>query len=137
MSQTVESLEALVADCQFKDWNITLNWDGDKPYVQVKFLEKDEFTGKTEMQHCRKHYISMHSCDTEVIDTVFLAVDRAMDHEVKESFKFRGRRIYNPHISVHKLWELAGQKGIIDLRKPPLSLVSTATSSEAGTSDSQ
>ncbi len=123
MSQTVESLEALVNDCQFKDWQIHLGWDGDRPYVQVKFLEKDEFTGKQEWQHCRKWTLSMHACDTEVIDTVFLALRRAAEHEVEESFKFRGRRVYNPHISVHKLWELAGQKGIIDLRKPPLALV--------------
>lgn len=117
--QTKETLAALVGDCQFKDWNIQLKYHKDSPYIQILFMEKDEFTGVVEEQHCRKWDLNYLMCDTEVIDTVFLAVSRAMQHEVEECFKFRGRRIYNPHRSVHKLWEIAGQSGSVDTRATP------------------
>lgn len=114
--QNKETLAALVGDCQFENWNIHLAYDGDRPYVQVRFLEKDEFSDRVEMQHGRKWMLSYHMCDSEVVQTVFAAVERAMMHEVKEKFKFRGRRIYNPHQSVHALWELAGKKANIEVR---------------------
>ena len=117
--QTKESLARLVALCQFRDWSIRLRWDDDRPYLQIFFMEKDEFTGEVTEQACRKWFLSMHMCDTEVVDTVYASVKRAMEHEVREQFKFMDKRIYNPHRNVYKLVEIASGPDCIDTRDKP------------------
>lgn len=115
--QTTASLHKLISDCQFKDWNIVLRFDDLRPYVQIQFKDKDNFGTEEEMQYGRKWMLSYHMCDTEVVRTVKKAIDAAMQHEVDESFKYKGRTIFNPHRSVEALWQAAGAENGVDLRK--------------------
>lgn len=117
--QTKESLERLICACAFRDWSIRLRWDEDRPYVQIFFMERDEFSGEVSEQACRKWFLSLHMCDTEVVDTVYASVERAMLHEVREQFKFMGKRIYNPHRNVYKLVEAASGPDCVDTRAKP------------------
>jgi hypothetical protein len=41
----------------------------------------------------------------EIIQTAYKAVEAAVLHEMRESFKYRGRAIFDPHISVDTLWQ--------------------------------
>lgn len=114
--QTKDSLLLLVQGCSFGDWNIDLKFDSDRPYVQLSFMGTCDYTGKTELQHCRKYTLSYEMCDSEVVRTVFVAINQAMLHEVEEKFKFKGRRIYNPHRDVHALWEISNSQNV-DVRQ--------------------
>lgn len=115
--QTKESLQALINACKFKDWIIALRFDGERPYVQIQFKDKDNFGTKEEMQYGRKWMLSYHMCDTEVVRTVKKAIDAAMQHEVDENFKYNGRSIFNPHRNIQMLWIAAGGENSVDLRK--------------------
>ena len=97
--QTMESLQAIIGDISFKDWNIRLDrYANEGPaYIQCLFLDKDRHTGNVELQRCRKWVLSFFMTDSEVVRTVFLAIQQAVVHEAQEEFKYRGARIYNPH----------------------------------------
>jgi hypothetical protein len=111
--QTLESINALVAECQFNDWMFRVDAYGDgTPYVQVLFMDKDRITGKEELQRCRKWVLSLHSTNSEIIRAVFKAVEAAMLHEVQEAFKFRGARIYNPHMDLEDLADAINAKAV-------------------------
>jgi hypothetical protein len=116
--QTYEHLTELVSKCKFRDWNIVIDKDkksGERPYVQIQFEEIDRFTGNSELQMCRKWYLSYHMTDSEVIRTVHKAIHTAMDHEVDEAFQYDGVRLFNPHHDLVFLTEFA-KKRRIDIR---------------------
>ena len=113
--QTNETLKSLLSQCSFNDWNIELKFDDTRPYVQISFLETCKYTGIKSIQNCRKYTLSYEMCDTEVVRTVFTAINQAMLHEIQESFKFKGRRIFNPHRDVYSLWEIS-DSSTIDVR---------------------
>lgn len=114
--QTFESIKEIIDNCTFGDWTINLRLEQDRPYIQVTFIDKCEFSGEEEIQACRKWMLSYYMCDTEVVDTAFAAIKRAMEHEVNEKFKFAGRRVYNPHRSIYSLIEISTAKDV-DVRK--------------------
>lgn len=116
--QTPASLQKIVEATEFKEWNILLRYDNGRPYIQIRFEDYDPFEHEVREQSCRKWSLSYYMKDTEVVDTVFAAVERAMRHEVHEMFKFNGRRVHNPHRNVYTLWDVSTGEENIDIRKP-------------------
>ena len=102
--QTIETIKAVIADCQYNDWmfRVDIN-DGGTPYVQVLFKGKDRITGKEEIQRCRKWMLSFHMGNSEIVRTVFQAIQGAVAHELTEAFKYKGARIFNPHMDYDEL----------------------------------
>lgn len=45
----------------------------------------------------RKWYISPHSTTSEIVQTAFLALRTAFEHEMREKFTFRGAAVLGPH----------------------------------------
>lgn len=64
-------------------------------------------------QRGRKHYVSSHACESEIVQTAFYAVKQFEEHECREWFEWKGYRIYGPHISI---WALAGVSGKTESR---------------------
>lgn len=115
--QTLDTIKEIVSNCQFNDWTLYVGFDG-RAYVQVLFMDKDRITGKEELQRCRKWYLSYHMTNSEVIRTTFMAVEAAMLHEVQEAFKYKGQRIFNPHMDYEALAEVMQRKEIgVSLRE--------------------
>lgn len=65
------------------------------PYLQIECRNATgtEWTG-------RKWQLSWQMCDTEVVNTAYLAYQQAMQHELGEFFKFEGVAVYDPHRSI-------------------------------------
>lgn len=102
---TKEEVLGIIGRTSYLDWEFHLGDMGDGFYVQVQFDAPDSETGKVERQHCRKWYISKWMTETEVVDTLYKAVEAAVIHEMKENFQFKGRMIHNPHTSVAARYE--------------------------------
>jgi hypothetical protein len=90
-------------------------------YLQVQFdspEDEQSWTGVRPrvIQRGRKWMLSEHMTRNEIVQTCFLAVMTAVEHEVREHFKYRGRKIFNPHFDPDALWILARSKGNLDLR---------------------
>jgi len=76
----------------------------------------DNVTGNLLAWNGRKWRISPWMTDTEVVATAFKAVLTATEHEVREKFLFKGKAVYDSHISVYKLAELRGDEANLDAR---------------------
>ena len=50
-----------------------------------------------------KFYLSKHAAKNEIVQAVFAAVVRASEHEIRETFKYRGVALYRPHQPVDAL----------------------------------
>ena len=101
---TLDDIKATVAQIDFNDWHFHVGtYEDGQPYLQVLFYDKDRITGERELQRCRKWVLSFHMVNSEVVRTAFQAVMAAMKHEVEEAFRYKGRRIFNPHMDLDKL----------------------------------
>lgn len=58
-------------------------------------------------QKSGKYYISPYATKGEVVQKCLLACIQFMEHEVRENFKYKGLRIFGPHISLDALIERA------------------------------
>lgn len=125
--QTITSIQTLIGACSYKPgWYFLVKEEADRVYLQVGVTEEAEismspFTGQREPWKGAKHYLSYHMCDSEVVGALFGAIQQAENHESREWFRFTGRSIYNPHMSVWKLAEFAKLKNF-DLRENAMSM---------------
>jgi hypothetical protein len=105
----------------YKDWNFLVEVRG-KPdegdvFIQPVFHAPDssDKASKPVLQKGRKWFLSRFSCDTEIVQTAWAAVKRAELHEMQEQFRFDGVDVFNNHISIHALKNIAGE---VDQRDP-------------------
>lgn len=100
-------LTDILGSVKFRDWKFRVMEKGDGFLVQVVFTAPDCEDGCPKPQRGRKWYVSSHACRSEVVQTAYAAVQRAILHEVAEDFLFKGRRIFDPHLDVEALVDVA------------------------------
>lgn len=110
--KNVNELRELINKVKYKDWDIVLRYNDDKPYIQIQFDAPDSFTKVVERQYCRKWTLSYYMTDSEVIRTAYKAVEAAVIHEMQEDFRFMEEPIFRPHYDVYKLLELSRSNAI-------------------------
>ncbi len=76
-------------------------------FFQIECWRKDTFTGELGIGYGGKAYLSEHATDSELIQTAFGLYKSFWEHEARETFKWRGKRVFGPHISTEALWEVA------------------------------
>jgi hypothetical protein len=95
----------VLATVQYKDWGFEVSED--QSWFQVRI--NDEHKG-------RKWKLSPHMTKSEIVQTAFLAVLTAEEHETREQFKYRGYAIFGPHFNVDRLADLIHQGGAHQIR---------------------
>lgn len=109
MKQTLENILSIINNIEYKDWACRAESLGDGFYIQLGWdgIELEKFSGHTEETLIeltgRKWYISSHATNSEVIQTVFLAVKTAELHEIHENFKYKNKTVFNPHYNIEEL----------------------------------
>lgn len=94
-------------------WDVTVR---KHPELHYWFLQvgdpkgTDNVTGLPHAWRGRKWLLSEHMTDGEIVQTAFLALLTAFEHEARETFLYRGEPIFDPHYDVEKL---------VDLRRQP------------------
>lgn len=111
----LQQLHEIIADVSFRNFVFSLEEREGGFLLQVSFPAIDVVTGEPDIQKCRKWYISRHATEAEVVKTCLLAVIQAMEHEVREEFKYKGKAIFNPHTSLHALYYACD---MLEYRKP-------------------
>lgn len=66
--------------------------------------------------HGRKWRLSEHMTRNEVIQTGLAAMLAFQEHEVRESFCYKGKPIFSPHYSVDALWAIHHSSESFDVR---------------------
>lgn len=115
---TVSDMRKILQEITYKeDYIFELKADGDidgRWYVQISFLRPDIVTGEPGWGRSGKRYVSPHMAKSEFVALVMGTVLALEEHEAREMFKYRGRRIFGPHIDVDALWEIARK---VDIRE--------------------
>ncbi len=94
-------------DIEYKDWMYSIYptkgmFNSTAVLFYICFYAQDTYTGKRELQTCRTWLIEKDMTEFEIVDTIFKAIKAAEEHEVKETFKYKGKRLYNPHRNLLK-----------------------------------
>ncbi len=82
-------------------------YDGGRMYVQIECERLDVITKKVGFGRGGKFYLSPAMTTNEITQGIFGLYLAYWTHEARETFQWRGRRVYGPHISVEALWEAA------------------------------
>jgi hypothetical protein len=72
-------LDAILAECRFRDWTFALVPIGDGYFVRVRDVQE---------------YLSPSMNGAQVLERVWRAVQTAVEHEARDLFTYRGTPIY-------------------------------------------
>ena len=73
----------------------------------LELVHKQVQLGKELKEEERKAYINPAQTDSSIVRTVLARFMAYFEHEVREAFLYKGKRIYGPHIDVEALLEIA------------------------------
>lgn len=104
-----ERVQEVLSHVAYNDWHVGVGVDDTRLYLQVRFIAPDEDTGEAREWNGRKWLLSPHMTDSELVFTAWLAIKTAVEHEARETFMYKGRKIFGPHISVEALHRVADQ----------------------------
>jgi hypothetical protein len=118
MSNFFERLARIRNDIQLPDdFKVMIGIDQEyvpgRQYFQIRCWRRDAITGDMGFGYGGKAYLSEHATDSELVGTIFGLYKAYVEHEARETFQYRGKRIFGPHIKVDALWEVARQ---VDIR---------------------
>lgn len=98
--QRLQHIKDLLARITYKNWSFLSDIMGNGCYLQTVLDVCDE---GGERWKGRKWYVSNFMTDPEIVNTAFLAVMTAEEHETRESFLFDDAAIYGPHLSLEAM----------------------------------
>lgn len=81
--------------------------DKSRLFFQIQCYRQDAITKEMGLGYGGKAYLSPHATDSELIQTAFGLYKSYWEHEARETFIWRERRPFGPHISTEALWEVA------------------------------
>lgn len=77
-------------------------------YLQcVAPSRRDVDTHKTGEGGGGKLYLSPHVCESELVQAAFGLIDSYYHHEVREHFRYKGKRVFGPHIDINAYLAIA------------------------------
>lgn len=107
-----EHAKEVIAQCAFPGWVIRVGTDWSPSQeallnISGVWLHVGDpegvcnVTGKPLPWWGRKWRLSVHMTDGEIVQTAFLAIMTALEHEARESFTFQGVCVMEPHRDIH------------------------------------
>ncbi len=101
-------LRGLVSDITLpENFTLIVGQAGTEQYLQIQCYRRDVVTGEMGLGFGGKARISTHATDSEIVQTAFGLYKSYVEHEARETFEWRGRRVFGPHIDVRALWQAA------------------------------
>lgn len=79
--------------------------DWDEP----EYLQLNDHSLNLTFSNGRKWRLSKWMTKSEIVQTAFMAYLTWIEHEARESFKYKGASIFGPHYDVDALVEIAGR----------------------------
>jgi len=123
----------LDTEVKYKDWHFVVSERGVMEFKDAKrqgdvveldtdlrlraeWVGADAVTGQMEKQQSRWWGFSKHAVKTEIIQTAFLCVLKAEEHEIRELFRYKDKAPFNSHIDIDTL---ASMSEDVDVRTDP------------------
>lgn len=103
-----DRLERIKGEIELADeFTLRIGLDETRYFFQITCYCKDVITGDMHLGFGGKAYLSPHATDSELVQTIFGLYKGYWEHEARETFQWRGRRVFGPHIATEALWEIA------------------------------
>lgn len=105
---SIEHFKSTVTDITLPD-NLSVkieNHPEGRMYLQVYKHGTCNRTGVAYKEGGRKWDISTYATESEVVLTAFKAALTFIEHELREGFMYKGKRILDPHIDVNALLDV-------------------------------
>lgn len=99
-----EEIQRIIGDIRYKNWMVELYAHPVQYTIRLSWFDTCSVTGEKMIQHSRE-WIMLESELSEdfIVQTVFKAIANAEEHEVKERFRYKNKRLFNPHVTVTNL----------------------------------
>lgn len=102
---TFDELQQIVSQVKYKNWAVEV-FAMPAYTIRVSWFDADIITGQKELQISREWFINpTEMTEDMIVSTVFKCIKNAEEHETCENFKYKGKRIFNPHVSIKTLLE--------------------------------
>lgn len=110
---TVPEIKRLIEDVTCEDFEILVVPDDNFCFLQVECMED------CVRMDCQLTVVTWRLAPwmtkSEIVHSVFKCCLASVEHRIRESFQYKGERVYGPHFDVDSLHELASQRRL-DLR---------------------
>lgn len=116
---TREELVATLNDVSMTNTSLDFKWKFDIEeghflgkkawHIRVGFERPDTETGKIGIGYGRYEIVSSGTTESGVVKTAWLLIELVVRHELMEAFRWRGKRIFNPHNSIYDLADVQGK----------------------------
>lgn len=93
----LDALQDVVDLVSYRDWSFDVKEDSGGPYLQIVFLDEGA------PQFCRKWRVDRSMNPSELVRTAWMAVLAAEEHEARERFMYKEKRIMTPHVDFDKV----------------------------------
>jgi len=100
-------LEHLVSQVTCGKFEFIVRYDNGRGYIQIQCNDTCTTTGNPYRWNGRKWFLSEYMTDSEIVQTCWAAAKMAMEHELRETFKWDGEPIYRPHFDIKALHEIS------------------------------
>lgn len=99
----LKDLKEIVNRIKFLDRKINVIAVYNGFLLQISYMEDDIDTpqSKAVEQFARKWYISEDASETEIVETVFAACLRSMEHVTREHFTYKNHRVFSRHFHIN------------------------------------
>lgn len=108
---TLEKLDEILKDIDAEYQGVKFEiFRGDHKgnlWIQVGTERPDTYTGESGIGKGGKAYVSEFATHDEIVKKVFGLCMSYVEHEAREGFKWKGRRVFNPHVSIEALYSVA------------------------------
>jgi len=94
----------------FTDGRFLLYDEADRVLVQIRFMATNHMGGPLVEQKCRKWTVSRYSTKSEIVQTAFKAAMSAVEHELRENFRYRDHPVFSPHFNVDAMVTLCEER---------------------------
>lgn len=113
----LQTANAILADIAFPGYSFGVVGDFSAvTYLQASFNAPCSVQqGQPLEQKTRKWLLSPHMTRSELVQTAFKCVLTSIEHETRETFRYRGEAIFGPHFDVDSLYCLCAH-GSLDTR---------------------
>lgn len=132
----LEEIRNVVASVGYLDWKFSVRYLGDsvacatcnttdvgdttctahpRPLCELWVARErlDIFTGRMAVGESRHWLVTPTSSKSGIVQICFGAVLSVQEHEARENFLYRGRRIFGPHMDADRVWGVARSVDVI------------------------
>lgn len=100
---TIERVREILSNVACREYSFHAEQVQGGFHLSVEAIEADAYTAVPSLQRGRQWFIAETASPGEVVQTAFKAVLTWVEHEARESFRFKNQQVFGPHTDLEGL----------------------------------